>query len=136
MTPAELRAPGLEQLVHARLREARAPHRALVTPVLLGMLGRALSASQFRALFRRSDAPGGSFPYTFLLSHIRPPEQQCWPEALGPKALWCASTLPRKPGLGLTVTTVGEEVTIAACYPKPLVDPKTVDALLKRLLSP
>jgi hypothetical protein len=57
----------------------------------------------------------------------------CWPEALQPRALWCASTLPRKPGLGLTITTVGDNVTIAACWPVPLVREETIDALLAEL---
>jgi hypothetical protein len=100
---------------------------------MLGMLGAILPVPAFRALFRRVDAPGRGNPFSILVSHIRPPGALCWPEALQPRSLWCASTLPRKPGLGLTVTTVGDHVTIAACWPRPLVREETIDALLAQL---
>jgi hypothetical protein len=133
VAPEELNQPGLERLLHDRLKAAREPVPALVTPVLLGMLGTALPTKLFRHVFKSSDAPGGSHPYTLLVSHIRPPGKLCWPVALSPQSLWCASTLPRKPGVGLTITTVGEHVTIAACWPKPLVREETIDALLSHM---
>jgi hypothetical protein len=133
ISPAELAGPELERLLHARLVAGRDTVPALATPVLLGVLGALLPVAAFRELFRRIDAPGPHHPFSILVSHIRPPGELCWPEALQPRALWCASTLPRKPGLGLTITTVGDNVTIAACWPVPLVREETIDALLAEL---
>lgn len=133
VTPAELDAPGLELLLHRQLVAGRDPLPALATPALLGVLGTILPVPMFRAFFRWIDAPGTSNPFSILVSHIRPPGGLCWPEALQPRGLWCASTLPRKPGLGLTITTVGDHVSIAACWPRPLVREETIDALLAQL---
>ena len=133
VTPVQLAAPGLELLLHRHLVAGRDAVPALATPVLLGILGTLLPLPLFREMFRRIDAPSASAPFSILVSHIRPPGALCWPEALSPRALWCASTLPRKPGLGLTITTVGDNVTIAACWPRPLVREETIDALLSEL---
>lgn len=133
VAPAELSAAGLEQLLHRRLAEGKAPARAAATPVMLGAVGALLPARLYKELFRRIDAPGRANPFSLLVSHIRPPGALCWPPALLPRSLWCASTLPRKPGLGLTVTTVGDAVSVAVCWPRPLVREETIDALVAQL---
>ncbi|GMU58264.1 MAG: hypothetical protein AMXMBFR34_00270 [Myxococcaceae bacterium] len=134
-TPGEVRARGLEALVSRRLAEERQPERALVTPSLLGALVAAASPAQQRAVYRAVDEAPRPCPYSLLLSHIRPPGAWCWPDALGPVRLWCASTLPRKPGLGVTVTTVGESVTLTACWPLPLSSEDAVRGFLGALLA-
>lgn len=133
VAPAELVAAGLERLLHQRMAEGKAPVRAAATPVLLGVLGALLPARLYKEMFRRIDAPGRANPFSLLVSHIRPPGALCWPPALLPRSLWCASTLPRKPGLGLTVTTVGDAVSVAVCWPRPLVREETIDALVAQL---
>lgn len=131
----EVRSFGLPSLVHQRLEAARAPEHSLVTLLLMGALGRTLTPARFRDVFRRADLPSAPYMYSMLLSHIRPPGQLCWPEALSPVRLWCTSTLPRKPGLGFTVTTVGEQVTLATCWPVPLSSAPAVEGLVAALLE-
>lgn len=133
VAPAELVAAGLEQLLHRRLAEGKAPMRAAATPVLLGALSVILPARLYKEMFRRIDAPGRANPFSLLVSHIRPPGALCWPRSLSPRGLWCASTLPRKPGLGVTVTTVGDVVSLAVCWPRPLMREATIDALVAHL---
>lgn len=73
--------------------------------------------------------------HTILLSHIRPRMPRCWPLGLRPRRLWCTSLLPRKPGLGLTVTTMGDDVTIAASWRADALRRSTVDEFLARWSS-
>lgn len=151
-TPAEVRGPDLATTVSSRLTAARAPPASLVTPALLGLISQALSVARFREVFRNADDPRSPNMYSLLLSHIRPPGEVlpgrarpasplsmrsplCWPGELRPLRLWCASTLPRKPGLGITVTTVGEAVTLTACWPEPLSSERAVRGLLEGLIS-
>lgn len=134
-SPTEARGDGLEALMHRRLAEAHAPERALVTPLLLGALGTALPTRGLREVFRRADQGATPFMYSMLLSHIRPPGTLCWPQALDPVRLWCASSLPRKPGLGITVTTTGEHVTLATVWPSPMSTVPAVDDFVNRLLE-
>ena len=115
-----IRGIELPKLVSKSLREGRVPDKALAAPALLGVLGTLLPPAWFKGLFKLFDAERLPSMYSFLLSHIRPHDAICWPDAKAPQRLFCASTLPRKPGLGITVTTVGEHVTLALCWPQGL----------------
>ena len=100
--------------LHAALLDARKPEHAVLTPALLSASVGRLPSPLARAVFRHLDSDAWPSPFSLLLAHIRPREGRCWPLALCPRRLWCASTLPRKPGLGLTFTTVGDRVHVAA----------------------
>lgn len=122
-----------EQL-HAALLDARQPAQAVLTPALLaGLAG--LPSGIARAMFRRIDSDAWPCPFSLMLSHIRPREQRCWPVALRPRQLWCASTLPRKPGIGLTFTSVGDRVCVAATCQASVLRRTTLGRLLDAVLE-
>lgn len=121
--------------LHAALLHARRPEQALLTPALLAMFVERLPSSLARALFRRIDSDAWPSPFSIMLAHIRPPERRCWPLALQPRRLWCTSTLPRKPGLGLTFTTVGDRVFVAASCQASLLRRATLERLLDQLID-
>lgn len=123
----------LEEL-HAALLDARQPAQAVLTPALLAGLA-TLPGGIARAMFRRIDSDAWPCPFSLMLSHIRPQEQRCWPVALRPRQLWCASTLPRKPGLGLTFTSVGDRVCVAAACQASLLRRATLERLLDAVLE-
>ena len=122
---------GLRRL-HAALREQRDPALARATPVVLGALVEHLPLGLARSLLRWVDSPRWPNTHTILLSHIRPRMPHCWPTALRPRRLWCTSLLPRKPGLGLTVTTMGDAVTIAASWRADALRRASVEDFLSR----
>ncbi len=132
-TPAEVRTAELEALVHARLAQARTPEAALVTPVLLELLHGGLGRKRLGRIFAAADRGARPFLYSLLVSHIRAADGLCWHPELRPVRLWCASTLPRKPGLGITVTSNADHATLAACWPTPLARAETVRALLREV---
>jgi hypothetical protein len=117
--------------LHAALVRARQPEQAVLTPALLAKIVDVVPPSLARAVFRFIDSDARPSPYSFLLAHLRP--RGCWPLALQPRRLWCASTLPRKPALGLTFTTVGNQVCVAATCQAALLRRETVEQFLDAL---
>lgn len=135
VAPAEVDAPDLPRVLAARLREARAPERLLATPFALGALAAALPPPALRALFRWLDGRAGAFMYSFLYSAIRARDGVHLPAGVAVERAYCASTLPEQPGVGFTLTEVGDRVTIAMVYPEPRLSPEGAAALGARLLG-
>ena len=102
--------------LHLALRRGRADRRALATPLVLSTLSELLPPRAAAAVFRWIDSGRWPTTHTLLLTHLRPAHATCWPTDLEPRRLWCTSVLPRKPALGLTVTSAGDVVTIAASW--------------------
>jgi len=121
--------------LHGALMRARRPERALLTPELLSAMVRPLPRALGHALFRQLDADGWPNPFTLTFAHIRPPARRCWPARLRPRRLWCTNTVPRKPGVGLTFTTLGDRVTFAATCQASVLRRSTVEGLLDAVLS-
>jgi hypothetical protein len=119
----------------AELRRGRPCTRSLATPAVLAALTRVLPQRLARACFRRVDSERWPHPYTMLLSHIRPRPARPWPEALAPRLLWCTSLLPRSPGLGLTVTTIADRVSVAVSWRTDALRRATVEAVVDRWLD-
>jgi hypothetical protein len=121
--------------LHAQLRLGREHHRALVTPLVVGALAERLPPRIARAVFRLIDSQRWPTPHTLMLTHLRPPASTCWPTALQPRRLWCTSLLPRKPAIGLTVTSVDDVVTAVASWHAAALRRRTVDDFLHRWLG-
>lgn len=132
---SQARDPETWAQLHAELLDARDPEQAVLTPALLAGLTARLPSSLARALFRRIDSDAWPSPFTLMLAHIRPREHRCWPLALQPRRLWCASTLPRRPGLGLTFTSIGDRVYVAATCQATLLQRATLERFLDALLD-
>jgi hypothetical protein len=119
--------------LHAALVQARQPEQAVLTPALLAKLVDVTPAPLARAVFRFFDSDTRPSPYSLMLAHLRP--RQCWPLAIEPRRLWCASTMPRKPGLGLTFTTVDDRVCVAATCQAAVLRRETIEQFLDALLD-
>lgn len=135
-SPAPLgRDPDVWPRLHAALLRAREPEHVALTPALLAGLVDLLPRPLARAVFRHVDSDAWPSPMSLMLAHIRPPARRCWPLALWPRRLWCASTLPRKPGLGLTFTNVGDRVFVAATCQAAVLRRTTVERFVDALID-
>lgn len=115
----DIDSPELAQRVSERSKRERELSRALTTPLMLAALGRALPPAAFRALFRVVDQSRHAFRYSFLFSHLRVADGIHLPESTLPERLYCLSSLPRQPGIGLTITALPLSVTFALAYTPP-----------------
>lgn len=134
-SPPAIGEPASLVELHAALRLARRPETALLTPGLAAGLAHRLPTPLARALFRRVDSDLWPSPFSLMLAPIRIPARHCWPVVLQPRRLWCASTLPRRPGLGLTFTNVGDRVYVAATCQASVLRRVTLERFLDELLD-
>jgi NRPS condensation-like uncharacterized protein len=121
--------------LHAELCRHREESRVLATPLVLSTLTNALPPRLATAVFRLVDSDRWPTTHTLMLTHLRPSPTLCWPSELAPRRLWCTSLLPRKPAIGLTITSVGDVVTIAASWRAADLRRPTVEAFLARWLA-
>lgn len=134
-TAAEVDGGELTRSVATRLRDGRAPERALVTPVALALLEAALPPFAVRAFFRWLDERPSSFMYSFLFSHIRVAEGLRLPGSVRVRRVYCLSGLPRQPGVGLTVTALPGSVTAALAYEVPRLSDEGAAELMRRFVD-
>ncbi|HEY8432771.1 MAG TPA: hypothetical protein VIL20_30580, partial [Sandaracinaceae bacterium] len=130
---SEVASPALPRIVSARCKAERAPARVLATPVALAALS-VLPPFVLRRFFRWLDERP-SFMYSFLFSHIRVPEGLRVPASVRPQRVYCLSTLPRQPGIGLTVTALPTGVTVALAYMRPRLSDEGAERLLARFAA-
>jgi hypothetical protein len=128
-TSGEVGATGLAHVVRARLSAARAPDRVMATPMAIAALG-GLPPALRRSFFRWLDERAGSFMYSFLFSHIPVRAGLRVPASLGVRRMYCLSSLPRQPGVGLTITALPTAVTATLAYTPPRLSEAGARALL------
>jgi hypothetical protein len=131
----EVAAPSLPRTISVRLKAERTRDRVLATPLALALLSTTLPPFATRRLFRWLDERPGSFMYSFLFSHIRVPDGLSAPASLRMRRLYCLSSLPRQPGVGLTITALPDAVTAALAYTPPRLSHEGARRLLARFAS-
>ncbi len=130
-TAEEIAGPTLHATVRVRLKAERAAARVLATPMALAMLT-TLPPRALRAFFRWLDERPSSFMYSFLFSHIRVPDRLGVPSSIRAQRLYCLSSLPRQPGVGVTVTALPGSITIVLAYTPPRLSDAGAASLMAR----
>jgi NRPS condensation-like uncharacterized protein len=130
-TVAEVRAPDLVDIVHARVREHRSLEDAVETPVNLGVMTLVLPTWLMRRALRKLDLDASSSFFSFLFSHMRAPELQAL-DGVTTRAVYIRGSLARRPGFGLALTREKSGLSVTVEYLHPLVTDESAAAFARR----
>ncbi|MBI4508342.1 MAG: hypothetical protein HY698_01820 [Deltaproteobacteria bacterium] len=135
VTPDEVRATSLPQVVSTKVREGRSLDESIETPVHLGVISAIMPPKLLRAALRRLDADPHSFFFSFLWSHMRSPPELPLPVGADTLRILVRGSLARRPGCGLAVTQSVGAVNVVFEYLHPIVSDATARAILQGFLA-
>ena len=127
LAPEEIERTDLPSQVARKGAELRELDQALAYPVNLGVLTRLLPPPFLRAVLRKLDADRESFFFTCMTSTMRVTHEYEGVERVG-----TASSMGRRPGIGITFTITGERVACTLEWAAPIITEPTAQLLKTR----